>query len=147
MGRPLKEKTIEEMNLLATTLNGDVVLGKQVGYNKYVVEDRVVRLVKQLVLENDALLTIEVNGVVEPVTKVLKNIFQTDSGIYAYKLINGKVVFENENVKLTATPTDETLEDNNVEVENTDKPVSEPEVEPEVEEDEEDGTETEVVEE
>ena len=33
MGRPLKASTLEKMELKATTLDGEVTLGKQVGYN------------------------------------------------------------------------------------------------------------------
>lgn len=89
MGRPLKQETIEKMNLIVETKAGQAVLGKQVGFNKYVVDaenNTIVRLATELKEENDAVLTLSVKGESEPVLKVLRNVVQTEKGVYAYTL-------------------------------------------------------------
>ena len=110
MGRPLKKETIEKMNLVARTQKGQVVLGKQVGYNKYIVDEetrQIVRLANELVQEDDAVLSLTVGESEEPVTKILKNIFQTDKGVYAYKLVEEEVVFEREDVSFAGAVVEE----------------------------------------
>ena len=89
MGRPLKKADIEKMNLIAETKEGQVVLGKQVGFNKYIVDEeahKVVRLASELVADNDAVLKLSVDGAEKPVLKVLRNLVQTADAVYAYKL-------------------------------------------------------------
>ena len=89
MGRPLKKETIEKMNLIVETKDGQAVLGKQVGFNKYIVDEeahKIVRLAKEVVADDDAVLALTVKGKSEPVLKVLRNVVQTEQGVYAYKL-------------------------------------------------------------
>ena len=89
MGRPLKKETIEKMNLIVETKDGQAVLGKQVGFNKYIVDEeahKIVRLAKEVVADDDAVLALTVKGESEPVLKVLRNVVQTEKGVYAYKL-------------------------------------------------------------
>ena len=110
MGRPLKKETIEKMNLVARTQKGEVVLGKQVGYNKYIVDEetrQIVRLANELVQQDDAVLSLTVGESKESVTKILKNIFQTDKGVYAYKLVEDEVVFEREDVSFAGAVVEE----------------------------------------
>ena len=89
MGRPLKKETIVKMNLIVETKEGQAVLGKQVGFNKYIVDEearKIVRLAKEIVADEDAVLALTVKGESEPVLKVLRNVVQTEKGVYAYKL-------------------------------------------------------------
>ena len=89
MGRPLKKETIVKMNLIVETKDGQAVLGKQVGFNKYIVDEeahKVVRLASELVADNDAVLKLSVAGAEKPVLKVLRNLVQTADAVYAYKL-------------------------------------------------------------
>lgn len=105
MGRPLKKETIEKMNLTVTTKEGNAVLGKQVGYNKYIVDvdaHKIVRLAKEVIADDDAVLTLQVNGEDKPVLKVLKNLVQTEEGVYAYQLVDDAVVFADANVAFKA---------------------------------------------
>ena len=48
MGRPLREITIEDMGLKAKTKTKSVILGKQVGVNKYKVKDDESKIVPSL---------------------------------------------------------------------------------------------------
>lgn len=94
MGRPLKKETIEKMNLIVETKDGLAVLGKQVGFNKYIVDEearKIVRLAKEIVAGDDAVLALTVKGETESVLKVLRNVVQTEKGVYAYKLNVTKV--------------------------------------------------------
>ena len=94
MGRPLKKETIVKMNLIVETKDGQAVLGKQVGFNKYIVDEeahKIVRLAKEVVADDDAVLALTVKGKSEPVLKVLRNVVQTEQGVYAYKLNVTKV--------------------------------------------------------
>ena len=94
MGRPLKKETIVKMNLIVETKDGQAVLGKQVGFNKYIVDEearKIVRLAKEIVADEDAVLALTVKGETEPVLKVLRNVVQTEKGVYAYKLNVTKV--------------------------------------------------------
>lgn len=116
MGRPLRKDRLESMNLVATTKAGDkVVLGKQVGYNKYVVnadkyennaefaERGIIRLVDKFTdesAETDAILNISVNGKDEPVLKITKFGFSTVNGVYGYKLTEKGIEFDDADVKL-----------------------------------------------
>ena len=62
MGRPLKASTLEKMELKATTLDGEVTLGKQVGYNKYIIEEeprKIAVLATELVEPYDAIMTLK----------------------------------------------------------------------------------------
>ena len=105
MGRPLKKDTIVAMNLVAETKEGQVVLGKQVGFNKYIVDEeahKVVRLASELVADNDAVLKLTVAGEEKPVLKVLRNLVQTADGVYAYQLVDGAVVFADADVSFGA---------------------------------------------
>lgn len=126
MGRPLKKETIEKMNLTVTTKEGNAVLGKQVGYNKYIVDEdnhKIVRLAKEVIADDDAVLTLQVNGEDKPVLKVLKNLVQTEEGVYAYQLVDDEVVFADANVAFGAgeveTPV---VEEEQVEEEPTSEP-------------------------
>jgi len=105
MGRPLKKDTIVAMNLVAETKEGQVVLGKQVGFNKYIVDEeahKVVRLASELVADNDAVLKLTVAGEEKPILKVLRNLVQTADGVYAYQLVDGEVVFADADVSFGA---------------------------------------------
>lgn len=117
MGRPLRQDRLDTMKLVATTKNGEkVVLGKQVGYNKYIVDadkfennadfsDRgIVRLVEKLddkSEEFDAVLSITVDGKEESVLKITKSAFSTSNGAYGYMLGENGLEFLDANVKLT----------------------------------------------
>ena len=105
MGRPLKEKTIEDMNLQAKSHDGFVVLGKQVGFNKYLVEEgRVVRLGDKVdAIEDVVVLPLMVAGEQENVKKILKNLIHTDNGVYAYSLVDGQIVFERSDVEFSSS--------------------------------------------
>lgn len=99
MGRPLKRQTIVDMDLVASGKK----LGKQVGYNKYLVQktakedsEEIVMLSTEEDLEN-GYVVLKIDGKV--VTKILRNIIQTEDGIIEYitnedgkMVINGEVV-------------------------------------------------------
>ena len=143
MGRPLKKETIEKMNLIVKTKDSQAVLGKQVGYNKYIVDEdnhKIVRLAKEAINEDDAVLEVQVNGEAKPVLKVLRNLIQTEEGVYSYRLETEmvdtqevtKVVFDDAHVTFEAPATQMATPKRT-----TNKPTqpTEPEVtEPEVEE-------------
>lgn len=125
MGRPLKKETIEKMNLTVTTKEGNAVLGKQVGYNKYIVDEdnhKIVRLAKEVIADDDAVLTLQVNGEDKPVLKVLKNLVQTEEGVYAYQLVDDAVVFADANVAFGASEDETPDEEEQVEEEPTTEP-------------------------
>lgn len=111
MGRPLRKETLEKMNLSATKKDGSsVVLGKQVGYNKYLFgeesERNVVRLSNELVNDYDAKLVLLVNGEEQPVLKITKNLFQTAEGIYSYELTeDNEIKFADETVSIGSIET------------------------------------------
>ena len=105
MGRPLKWTTLEKMALTAESADGEVTLGKQVGYNKYVVETepelKVVRLAEELEMPYDATMTLKHGDKEEKVLKITKNVFQTATCVHPYHLDEeGKVVFDEEDVEL-----------------------------------------------
>lgn len=116
MGRPLRKDRLDAMKLVATTKAGEkVVLGKQVGFNKYVVDgekyennanfaDRgIVRLVEKFdenSAETDAILNISVNGKDEAVLKITKFGFSTVNGVYGYELVEEGIKFNDAEVKL-----------------------------------------------
>ena len=112
MARPLKKSTIEKMDLTVKLFDGSSKkLGKQVGYNKYIVDEeshKIAMLVQKLEKEGDALLLLEDNGKDKPVIKIVENLFQTADKPYAYVLDeNGKVKFLDENVKIYDVSEDE----------------------------------------
>lgn len=105
MGRPLKYTTLEKMALTATTADGEVTLGKQVGYNRYVVETepelKIVRLAETLEMPYDATMDLKHGEATEKVLKITKNVFQTATCVHPYHLDeDGKVVFDEEDVEL-----------------------------------------------
>ena len=104
MGRPLKASMLEKMELKATSEDGEVVLGKQVGYNKYVVEEetrKIVKLSEEIVDPIDAVMLIKHGDDEEPFLKITKNVFQTTTCVHPYTLDEeGKVVFLEEDVSL-----------------------------------------------
>lgn len=104
MGRPLKKSTIEKMDLSVETLNGSKKLGKQVGYNKYIVDEEtheIVRLVEELKEKGEALLTIDDHGTNYPVLKIVEHLVHTTNKPYAYKLDkDGKIVFLEEGITI-----------------------------------------------
>lgn len=121
MGRPLRKDRLDAMKLVATTKAGEsVVLGKQVGFNKYVVDgekyennanfaDRgIVRLVAKFdetSADTDAILNLSVNGKDEAVLKITKFGFSTVNGVYGYELTEEGIKFHDANVKLVASKT------------------------------------------
>ena len=112
MARPLKKSTIEKMDLSVKLFDGSSKkLGKQVGYNKYIVDEeshKIAMLVQKLEKEGDALLLLEDNGKDKPVIKIVENLFQTADKPYAYVLDeNGKVKFLDENIKIYDISEDE----------------------------------------
>ena len=112
MARPLKESKIKKMDLAVKLFDGSSKkLGKQVGYNKYIVDEeshKIAMLVEKLEKEGDALLLLEDNGKDKPVIKIVENLFQTADKPYAYVLDeNGKVKFLDENVKIYDVSEDE----------------------------------------
>jgi len=132
MGRPLKETVLKEMGLKAITADGEVTLGKQVGYNKYIVKGadeeaykenienrKIVRLTNELVFPEDATMKLIHGDKEEFVLKITKNVFQTETCVHAYELDeNGKVKFLEEDVSLenadsSAEQTQETQEGQN----------------------------------
>lgn len=102
MGRPLRQETIELMNLTVSTKADDEVLKKQVGFNKYFTDkENVVKLSAELSEDYDAILELDNNGKKERVLKILRNIFQTEEGVYAYKLDEKDgIVFADANVTI-----------------------------------------------
>lgn len=112
MARPLPAKRLEKMDLTVKLFDGSSKkLGKQVGYNKYIVDEeshKIAMLVEKLEKEGDALLLLEDNGKDKPVIKIVENLFQTADKPYAYILDeNGKVKFLDENVKVYDISEDE----------------------------------------
>jgi len=112
MARPLPAKRLEKMDLTVKMFDGSSKkLGKQVGYNKYIVDEKtheIVMLVEELKKEGDALLLLEDNGKDKPVIKIVENLFQTADKPYAYILDkNGKVEFLDKNVKIYDVSEDE----------------------------------------
>lgn len=112
MARPLPFKRLEKMDLTVKLFDGSSKkLGKQVGYNKYIIDEeshKIVMLVEKLEKEGDALLLLEDNGKDKPVIKIVENLFQTADKPYAYVLDeNGKVKFLDENVKIYDVSEDE----------------------------------------
>lgn len=112
MARPLPFKRLEKMDLTVKLFDGSSKkLGKQVGYNKYIVDEeshKIAMLVQKLEKEGDALLLLEDNGKDKPVIKIVENLFQTADKPYAYVLDeNGKVKFLDENVKIYDISEDE----------------------------------------
>ena len=112
MARPLPFKRLEKMDLTVKLFDGSSKkLGKQVGYNKYIVDEeshKIAMLVEELKKEGDALLLLEDNGKDKPVIKIVENLFQTADKPYAYILDkNGKVEFLDENVKIYDISEDE----------------------------------------
>ena len=121
MGRPLRKDRLDAMKLVATTKAGEsVVLGKQVGFNKYVVDgekyennasfaDRgIVRLVAKFdetSADTDAILNLSVNGKDEAVLKITKFGFSTVNGVYGYELTKEGIKFHDANVKLVTPKT------------------------------------------
>ena len=99
MARPLPEKRLEKMDLTVKTFDGESKkLGKQVGFNKYVVDKEtheIVMLVEKLEKKGDALLILEDHGKDKPVIKIVENLFHTADKPYGYVLdADGKVKFE-----------------------------------------------------
>ena len=112
MARPLPSKRLEKMDLTVKLFDGSSKkLGKQVGYNKYIVDEeshKIAMLVEELKKEGDALLLLEDNGKDKPVIKIVENLFQTADKPYAYVLDeNGKVKFLDENIKIYDISEDE----------------------------------------
>lgn len=112
MARPLPFKRLEKMDLTVKLFDGSSKkLGKQVGYNKYIVDEeshKIAMLVEKLEKEGDALLLLEDNGKDKPVIKIVENLFQTADKPYAYVLDeNGKVKFLDENIKIYDVSEDE----------------------------------------
>lgn len=112
MARPLPFKKLEKMDLTVKLFDGSSKkLGKQVGYNKYIVDEeshKIAMLVEKLEKEGDALLLLEDNGKDKPVIKIVENLFQTADKPYAYVLDeNGKVKFLDENIKIYDVSEDE----------------------------------------
>lgn len=121
MGRPLRKDTLEAMDLSVTTKDGAATLIRQVGYNKYIVDEEnhtIVRLNTDLVEDYDATLTLyvtkgedeEAEQTEESVLKITKHLFTTDKGVYAYELTEDGIVFADENVSLIPA-NDESKED------------------------------------
>lgn len=111
MARPLKKSTIEKMDLTVKTFDGESKkLGKQVGYNKYIVDEEtheIVKLAAELKEKGDALLVLEDHGKDKPVIKIVEHLFQTPEKPYAYvRDAEGKVVFLDEGVSVYGTRPD-----------------------------------------
>lgn len=133
MGRPLRKDTIEEMEITVTTKDGLVRLGKQVGFNKYIVNEgaenqTVVKLADKLVDDNDAILHLDVNGEIQVVNKIVKNFVQTAEGVYAYKLTADGVKFADENVQFTNAKVDAEPKEDGTDIENEEETVAEQKV-------------------
>ena len=98
MGRPLRKDRLDAMKLVATTKAGEkVVLGKQVGFNKYVVDGEK--------YENNA--NFADRGIVRLVEKFDENSADTDAilnisvnGVYGYELVEEGIKFNDAEVKL-----------------------------------------------
>ena len=111
MGRPLRKETLEKMNLSATKKDGSsVVLGKQVGYNKYLISGEegrnVVRLSDSYTNDYDVKLSLSINDEDVPVLKITKNIFVTSKGIYSYELTeDNEIKFADETVSIGSIET------------------------------------------
>ena len=92
------------MELKAITLDGEVTLGKQVGYNKYIIEEeprKIAVLATELVEPYHATMTLKHGDKEEKVLKITKNVFQTETCAHGYTLDKeGKVVFLEEDVSL-----------------------------------------------
>ena len=103
MGRPLREITVEDMGLKAKTIGKSVILGQQVGVNKYRVkdsQDEIVQLGYSLAKEGDAVLELSFKGKKEPVIKITTHLFQTPTRAVSYELEeDGKVKFLESNVE------------------------------------------------
>ena len=111
MARPLKKSTIEKMDLTVKTFDGESKkLGKQVGYNKYIVDEEtheIVKLSEELKEKGDALLVLEDHGKDKPVIKIVEHLFQTPEKPYSYvRDAEGKVVFLDEGVSVYGTNPD-----------------------------------------
>ena len=111
MARPLKKSTIEKMDLTVKTFDGESKkLGKQVGYNKYIVDEEtheIVKLAAELKEKGDALLVLEDQGKDKSVIKIVEHLFQTPEKAYAYvRDAEGKVVFLDEGVSVYGTRPD-----------------------------------------
>ena len=111
MARPLKKSTIEKMDLTVKTFDGESKkLGKQVGYNKYIVDEathEIVKLAAELKEKGDALLVLEDQGKDKSVIKIVEHLFQTPEKAYAYvRDAEGKVVFLDEGVSVYGTKPD-----------------------------------------
>ena len=130
MGRPLRKDRLDAMKLVATTKAGEsVVLGKQVGFNKYVVDgekyennanfaDRgIVRLVADFdenSADTDAILNLYVDGKAEAVLKITKAGFSTASGVYGYELVEDGIKFNDAEVKLVEASEESKKDDTDV---------------------------------
>ena len=111
MARPLPAKRLEKMDLTVKLFDGSSKkLGKQVGYNKYIVDEeshKIAMLVEKLEKEGDALLILEDQGKDKPVIKIVENLFQTAEKPYGYVLDeDGKVKFLEEGVSIYGTRPD-----------------------------------------
>ena len=106
MGRPLKETMLKAMELKAETADGEVTLGKQVGYNRYIVDEetrKIVKLAEELVEDQDAVMTLVHGDKEEPVLKITRTVFQTPTCVHPSTLDDeGKVVFLEEDVYLAS---------------------------------------------
>lgn len=126
MGRPLKRETIVKMDLTASGKK----LGKQVGYNKYLVQkdaledtDEIVMLAKEEDLEKGHVKLMIGDNVV---LKLVRNLIQTEDGVIPYVLDeDGKIVINGE--KVPSLPEEDGEEDTDSEQE--DATVVEPVVE------------------
>lgn len=111
MARPLPAKRLEKMDLTVKMFDGSSKkLGKQVGYNKYIVDEeshKIAMLVEKLEKEGDALLILEDHGKDKPVIKIVENLFHTSEKPYPYVLDeDGKVKFLDEEVSIYGTRPD-----------------------------------------
>ena len=111
MARPLPAKRLEKMDLTVKTFDGESKkLGKQVGYNKYIVDEEtheIVKLAAELKEKGDALLVLEDQGKDKSVIKIVEHLFQTPEKAYAYvRDAEGKVVFLDEGVSVYGTRPD-----------------------------------------
>lgn len=123
MGRPLHANTIIAMDL---TTEQNSKLGKQVGFNKYLEfkgldekkepiydADKIICLAEKDDIVNGInyeVLNLNVKGEAKPVTKILRNLVHTADGVFAYQLIDGKVVFADANVSFAQPKAPKTVE-------------------------------------
>ena len=130
MGRPLRRDMIVKMDLTASGKK----LGKQVGYNKYLVQkdaledtDEIVMLAKEEDLEKGHVKLMIGDNVV---LKLVRNLIQTEDGVIPYVLDeDGKIVINGE--KVPSLPDVEPDEDTDDEVQSEQKnEEKESEVEP-----------------